>query len=123
MYSGTKIGKYNGGTFTEQPFAGEQSSKNLLERVCTILFQARLFVHFDFRAEIQVFQEDFQTFGLCGYMEKCNVKNPYSAVIVNFVITYDESFQNDKQFVSLFGFDLKWVVCGGVFFPPLTARS
>ena len=62
MYSGTKIGKYNGGTFTEQPFAGEQSSKNLLERVCTILFQARIFVHFDFRAEIQVHQEDFQIF-------------------------------------------------------------
>lgn len=33
MYSGTKIEKYNGGTFTEQPFAGGQSSKNILERV------------------------------------------------------------------------------------------
>lgn len=36
---------------------------------------------------------------------------------INVVITYDESFQSDKQFFSLFRFDLKWVACGGVFFP------
>lgn len=37
MYSGTKIEKYNGGTFTEQSFVGEQGSKNSLEREGTIL--------------------------------------------------------------------------------------
>lgn len=54
MYSGTKIEKYNGGTFTERPFAGEQSSKNVLERVCTILIQAWICVHFNFTAEMRV---------------------------------------------------------------------
>lgn len=42
MYSGTKIDKYNGGTFTEQSFAGEQSSKNTLEREGTILILSLL---------------------------------------------------------------------------------
>lgn len=47
---GQRLKKYNRGTFTEQSFAGEQSSKNTLERESTILIPAWIWVCFNFRA-------------------------------------------------------------------------
>lgn len=47
---GQRLKKYNRGTFTEQSFAGEQSSKNTLEREGTILIPAWIWVCFNFRA-------------------------------------------------------------------------
>lgn len=48
---GQRLKKYNRGTFTEQSFAGEQSSKNTLEREGTILIPARIWVCFNLQPQ------------------------------------------------------------------------